>query len=192
MGRDKALLSWPPGPTGESPNSLGETFLSAAIRALSPLTDVVWVVGGENTLSLAPVVYAEGASLVTNPDPARGQFSSLQVGLQEILSRGRDAAIVTLVDRPPVRMETLEILRNTFLDSPTSVWAVIPEYGGKHGHPYVIARELMELFLKAPATATARDIEHQQQAHIHYLPVDDPNVTLNVDTPEEYEALRKR
>ncbi len=65
--------------------------------------DVVLVVVGKNEAALAPIVYANGASLVVNPDPERGQFSSLRVGLQEVLNRGRDAAMVTLVDRPPVR-----------------------------------------------------------------------------------------
>ncbi|MGC2818998.1 MAG: NTP transferase domain-containing protein, partial [Candidatus Sulfotelmatobacter sp.] len=80
MGRDKALLPWPPA-TGETRS--GETFLSAAIRSLSPATDFVLVVVGKNQAALAPVIYAEGASLVVNEDPSRGQFSSLQVGLQE-------------------------------------------------------------------------------------------------------------
>jgi len=48
---------------------------------------------------------------------------------------------------------------------------------------------MIELFLKAPATASARDIEHQNRQHILYLAVDDPAVTLNVNTPEDYAAL---
>ena len=51
---------------------------------------------------LAPVVYAAGGSLLRNPAPEDGQFSSLRVGLQEVLNLGRDAVMITLVDRPPV------------------------------------------------------------------------------------------
>ncbi len=190
MGRDKALLPWPPPPAGETAHFPGETFLSAAIHALARHTEMVIVVAGHNTATLAPVVYAEGASLVTNPDPSRGQFSSLQVGLQEVLNRGRDAAFVTLVDRPPAREDTLASLRGAFLDSSAQVWAVVPAFGNKHGHPVVVGRELIEVFLKAPPNVTGRDIEHQHQEHILYLPVDDPFVTLNIDTPEEYAALQ--
>src|SRR5947209_3043664 len=99
MGTDKALLRWPP-PSSRQPGS-GETFLAAAIHVLSLATDFVLVVAGKNEAVLAPVAYAEGASIVVNPDPERGQFSSLQVGLREVLNRGRDSALVTLVDRPP-------------------------------------------------------------------------------------------
>jgi molybdenum cofactor cytidylyltransferase len=139
---------------------------------------------------LASVVYANGASLVVNPEPGRGQFSSLQVGLQEVLSRGRDAAMITLVDRPPVRMETIETLELAFeLATTHRKWAVIPEYQGKHGHPILAGRELMEAFLRAPETANAREVEHAHQGEIQYVPIDDPLVAVNVDTPEQYAAL---
>src|SRR5437016_12369006 len=107
MGRDKALLPWPPQSSGAS---AGDTFLSAAIRLFTPHVDVILVVAGKNVNDLAPIVYARGASLLVNPDPSRGQFSSLQTGLREVLNRGRDAAMITLVDRPPVSAETIQTL----------------------------------------------------------------------------------
>jgi len=179
MGRDKALLPWRDG-----------TFLSSAIRALQPLTDLVIVVAGKNQAAIAPLVYAHAAFLVVNPHPELGQFSSLRVGLQEVLDRGRDAAIVTLVDRPAPRAEVIERLKSTFIASGDQTWAVVPEYGGKHGHPIVIGREMIAAFLDAPATSTARDVEHANQSHIAYLPVDDPLVTVNVNTEEDFEKLR--
>ena len=186
MGRDKALLPWPPASQQKAPS----TFLSASIESLSPFSDLVIVVAGKNEPTLAPLVYSTAATLVVNPDPSRGQFSSLQVGLREVLNRGRDAAIVTLVDRPPATASTIQRLRTAFeLAIGRRQWAVVPEYAGKHGHPFLIGRELIEAFLRAPATATARDIEHQHLQYIEYVPVADPFVTMNVDTPEEYAAL---
>jgi molybdenum cofactor cytidylyltransferase len=187
MGTDKALLPWPPVAPGAQPS--GQTFLSAAIDVLFPFSEMVLVVVGKNESNLAPVIYAHGASLVCNPDPDRGQFSSLQVGLQEVLNQGRDAAMVTLVDRPPVSAATLQILCTAFTNAATDLWAVIPEYQGKHGHPFLIAREMIGAFLKAPSSATAQDIEHQNIQHIEYVAVDDSLVTLNVDTPQDYAAL---
>ncbi len=187
MGTDKALLPWPPTAPGSPPT--GQTFLSAAIRALVPFSEKVIVVAGRNETAVAPVVYANGASLVSNPQPDRGQFSSLQVGLQQVLNDGRDAAMVTLVDRPPVKAETLKSLCSAFTEAASSVWAVVPEYNGKHGHPFLLAREMIEAFLKAPSGANAQDVEHQNLQHIAYVAVDDPLVTFNVDTPEQYAAL---
>lgn len=178
MGQDKALLPWH-----------GETFLSSAIRALEPVTDLVIVVAGANEENLAPIVNASAAFLIRNPSPEEGQFSSLQRGLAEVLNRGRDAALVTLVDRPAVSLDTVQQLKNEFLNSDDRIWAVVPEYGGKHGHPIVIGREMIEVFLRAPAGKTARDLEHEYQSHIRYVPVTDPYVVLNVDTPEDFEKL---
>jgi molybdenum cofactor cytidylyltransferase len=186
MGTDKALLPWPPQAAGKSSQ---DTFLSASIRSLASATDFVIVVAGANASALVPVAYACGASLVVNPEPARGQFSSLQVGLHEVLSRGRDTAMITLVDRPPVRANTIETVRSAFEQASPEVWAVIPEFSGRHGHPYIASRELIEVFLRAPASSNARDVEHEHQAHITYLPVNDPFVALNINTPAEYAEL---
>ena len=81
------------------------------------------VVVGKNEPALAPIIYADGALSWSTQIRARGQFSSLQVGLREVLNHGRDAAMVTLVDRPPVSPATLQILRDAFE-------AADPEYLG--------------------------------------------------------------
>jgi CTP:molybdopterin cytidylyltransferase MocA len=187
MGRDKALLSWPP-PSAGHPAS-NETFLSSAIRSLAPATAFVLVVVGKNESALAPIVYGHGASLVVNPDPSRGQFSSLQGGLREVLNHGRDAAMVTLVDRPPVSAATIQTLREAFESASQNIWAVVPEHSGKHGHPYLVGREMIEAFLRVPPTSIARNIEHQHQQHIQYVRVDDSFVALNINTPEDYARL---
>jgi molybdenum cofactor cytidylyltransferase len=179
MGRDKALLSWH-----------GGTFLSAAIQVLQSVTELVIVVAGENAANLEPIVDAQAAFLVRNPNPEQGQFSSLQCGLREVLNRGRDAAIVTLVDRPPPSPQTVEQIKDAFLSANDAIWAVVPEYAGRHGHPIVVGREMIEAFLRAPVTSSARDVEHAHQQHILYLAVTDPAVVANVDTPEDFENLK--
>ena len=184
MGRDKALLPWPPN------DASGGTFLSAAIRSLNPYTDLVIVVTGANTPQLAPVVYAQGAFLVENANPEADQFSSLRAGLHDVLSRGRDAAVITLVDRPPVRPATLEVLLAAFASAlDRGKWAVVPEYSGKHGHPILASREMLEAFLRARATSNAREVEHASLPFMEYVPVDDPFVIQNVDVPADYAAL---
>src|SRR5512147_283473 len=164
MGRDKALLPW-----------RGTTFLGGQIDLLAPLTEMVIVVGGKNAPQLEPLVYASSAYLMVNPDPQRGQFSSLRLGLQEVMNHGRDAAIVALVDRPPASPETVALLKNRFLERVAQgVWAVVPRHGEHNGHPLVVGREMINAFLSAPPTATARDVEHAHKQHIEYVTVDDP------------------
>ncbi len=179
MGSDKALLPW-----------RGTTFLGGAIEALRPFSDYVIVVAGKNAPRLEPLVDAAGAYLVLNPQPELGQFSSLRVGLQEVLNRGRDAALVTLVDRPAARRETIAQLRDAFLRAAAGgKWAAIPRYGERNGHPLLVGRELIAAFLAAPPTSNAREVWHQHSEKVEYVPVDDPLVVANVDTPEEYARL---
>jgi molybdenum cofactor cytidylyltransferase len=153
---------------------------------LLAVTDFVVVVAGKNENALAPIVYAQGASLIVNTDPSRGQFSSLQIGLREVLNHGRDAAMVTLIDRPPAKTTTVQMLHDAFEAADPHIWAVVPECSGKHGHPYLVGREMMEVFLREPVTSTARAVEHAHQEHIQYVCVEDPFVVMNINTPEEY------
>lgn len=190
MGRDKALLPWPP-VAEDTP--VANTFLGASIDLLQAHSDLVIVVAGKNAPAITPVAYAHGAFVVVNREPELGQFSSLHVGLQEVLNRGRDAAFITLIDRPPALPGTVRALRETFQYADPNVWAVVPEVtrNGQavHGHPILAGREMMEAFLRAPVTSNARDVEHQNQQHIQYVPVDDPRLGMNVDTPEDYARL---
>src|SRR5512135_1691871 len=190
MGREKALLPWPPVAEG---TPAANTFLGAAIDLLQPYSELVIVVAGKNAPVVAPVAYAHAAFLTFNRDPDRGQFSSLQVGLQEVLNHGRDAALIALVDRPPVLPGTVQRICEAFRCGGAGTWAVVPQVkrGDEvvHGHPILVGREMMEAFLHAPATATAREIEHQNRDHIQYVPVDDPRLGINVDTPEDYARL---
>lgn len=191
MGREKALLPWPPVTEATPPVN---TFLGAAIDLLQQYTELVIVVAGTNAAAIGAEVYAHGGFLTINPEPQRGQFSSIQTGLHEVLNRGRDAAFLAPVDRPPVLPGTLRDLRDAFLESTPEVWAVVPEYRREgeavHGHPILVAREMMEAFLREPSESTARDVEHRHQQHVRYLPVDDVRVAINIDTAEAYERLR--
>lgn len=183
MGRDKALLPWENG-----------TFLTSTIERLAPYVESVIVVAGANANLLQVAVESRVATMAINPNPAQGQFSSLRIGLQAALNRGMDSAIVALVDRPPASATTLDTLLHHFnrrkhVAEDLAKWAVIPEYAGRHGHPIVIGREMIECFLEADASSSARDVEHAHQARLQYVAVDDANVVANVNTPEEYERL---
>jgi molybdenum cofactor cytidylyltransferase len=190
MGRDKALLPWPPVAEG---TPVANTFLGATIDLLQGFSDLVIVVAGKNAPHVTPIIYAHGGFLTVNRQPELGQFSSLQAGLHEVLNHGRDAAFIDLIDRPPALPGTLRALRETFRYADPNIWAVVPEVtrNGEavHGHPILIGREMIEAFLSAPVTRSAREVEHQYQAHVQYVPVSDPRLGVNIDTPEDYARL---
>jgi CTP:molybdopterin cytidylyltransferase MocA len=189
MGRDKALLPWPPA-ASDSVEFCGGTLLSAAIAALRPFAEGVIVVSGKNADNIAEVVAANSAAMVRNPAPERGQFSSLQVGLREVLARGCDAAMITLVDCPPLCEASMEKLRASFENTiAMGRWGVAPESRGRRGHPLFASRALIDAFLGAPVTSNAREVKRAHAELIEAVPVPDSLVSVDVNTPEEYAAL---
>jgi molybdenum cofactor cytidylyltransferase len=186
MGRDKALLPWPPSVDAKA----NQTLLAASIDALKPFTHSVIVVAGRNFESLAPLATAHDASIVQNPEPERGQFSSLQVGLKELVARRFDAAMITLVDSPPLSSASMQKLFGAFDEArPRGMWGVQPENGGRHGHPLLATRALIDAFLAEPDTSNARTVKHQHAMLIESIPVPDPLLTIDMNTPEQYSAL---
>ena len=189
MGRDKALLPWPPA-VHSTTETGGQTLLTASIRALKPFAESVIVVAGANFESLAPLAAAQGALIVPNPKPERGQFSSLQVGLRELVARGYDAAMITLVDCPPLCMTSMQTLCTAFDQARLrGMWGVAPESSGKRGHPLLAGRELIDAFLGAPVTSNARTVKREHARSIESVPVPDALLTVDLNTPEQYVAL---
>ncbi len=189
MGRDKALLPWPPYAKGAVATT-DRTLLTASIEALQPFAESVIVVAGKNIVNLAPLAAAHDALVVQNPAPERGQFSSLQVGLRELIARRYDAAMITLVDSPPLSAVSIQKLYAAFeLALSRGMWGVQPENSGRRGHPLLASRALIDAFLAAPITSNARAVKHQHAQLIESISVPDTLLTVDVNTPEQYAAL---
>jgi CTP:molybdopterin cytidylyltransferase MocA len=187
MGIDKAMLPWPP-PRGDT-DSPRHTLLSAALLAFTPLTQLNVVVAGKNADAIATMIGACGAYVVRNPAPEDGQFSSLQIGLRELLDRGCNAAMITPVDCPPLSSSSLERLHYAFLGAlAAGFWAVAPEHDGKHGHPLLANRDLIDAFLEAPITGNAREVLHAHASRVVYVPVPESLAKAGLNTPQEYAA----
>jgi molybdenum cofactor cytidylyltransferase len=184
MGTDKALLPWP------AINTTGDTLLSTAIATLKPFTREVIVVAGRNAETLASAIASSGASMIVNPAPERGQFSSLQTGLREVLRRGCDAAMITPVDCPPLSASSLKLLCETFDDVlARGQWAVAPQSNGRRGHPLLAGPLLVEAFLSTPVTGNARDVKRAHAQRFAYVSVPDLYLSADMNTPEEYAAI---
>lgn len=176
MGSPKALLDY-----------RGETFVDRLIRVFSRCCDPVIVVAGVHA-----GVIREGmdpcARLVINPDPDRGQLSSLQTALAEVPG---DVAgfLFTPVDCPTVREETVAMLVDEFHKNGNPF--VIPRYHGRRGHPVCVRGSLIAEFLALPPTAETRAVVNMYSDRITYVDVDDPGVLADVDDVEAYRKIAK-
>jgi molybdenum cofactor cytidylyltransferase len=183
MGTDKALLPWPPNTED------GTTLLSAHIAALRRHTQAVVVVAGRNAERLEPLIAACGAEMVVNPEPERGQFSSLQIGLRAVVNRGFANAMITPVDCPPLSASSLERLCAEFERAlRQGLWAVTPEHRGRHGHPLLAGTALIEAMLGASLSSNAREVKRTHAQRFVSVPVPEKLESAGMNTPAEYAA----
>lgn len=177
MGSPKALLDFE-----------GETFLNRLIRIYhsSGLRPVL-VILGHNAEAIRPSLPAD-VEIAVNPDPARGQLSSLQTGLQA-LPRHWDGVLYQPIDFPAIRESTMQALIRAFRPG---VPLVIPRYRGERGHPVLLGADVVAELIELPPTAQARDITRRHYPEALFVDVDDAGVVTDVDTAEDYAALLER
>ncbi len=172
MGSPKALLDY-----------RGETFAGRLIRMLSRYCDPVMVVTGRDSEAIRAGV-AEKARFVVNPDPDRGQLSSLQTALAELPAEAEGFLFIP-VDCPTVEERTVA----TLLGKLPGAKIVIPRYAGRRGHPVCVARSLAPEFLERPASDETRAVIQKHPDEIAYVDVDDPGVLADIDDREAYTRL---
>jgi molybdenum cofactor cytidylyltransferase len=178
MGRDKALLPY-----------RGSTFLNHLVVLLLPRVEPLIVVLGHHAETIAaslPVV--DGLQVVVNEDYRQGMLTSLQTGLRAV-PPAVETVLFTLVDHPAVRPETVDRLIAEFQRSGRRL--AIPRYGGRRGHPILLARGVAEPILALPANASAKEVVHQHSSETLFLDVDDPGVLRDIDLPADYADLAR-
>jgi len=175
MGAEKVLL-----PFGDS------TVLGTVLSALAS----AGVEGASTAVVLRPdfagaaaIVSAAGAIAALNAEAGAEMMSSIRVGLGA-LSETLDAFFVWPADHPAVSVETVRLLASR-ADVRT---ALIPCWDGRRGHPVLLGRELREDALACPDKGGLRELWRKRADAVVEVPVEDPGVVANADTPEEYEA----
>ena len=62
---------------------------------------------------------------------------------------------------------------------------LIARYHGRRGHPVLFAKRVFSELLAAPDGEGARFVVNADPARVVYVEVEDPGVTLDLDTPED-------
>lgn len=183
MGRPKALLK------------IGaETFLERAISTLSKGgCEPVLVVTGPEDLpepaSIARAARASGADVCVNPAPESEQIDSLRAALRA-LPHGTLAAVVLPVDVPISGTTAVSAVIGRFRDSAAPL--VVPTFAGRRGHPILIGGDVFPEILLDDFPEGVRSLIRLHETELGEVPVEDPAVLLDVDTPWDYQELLDR
>ena len=177
MGEPKALLRF-----------RGVTFLEAVLDAsrAAGVDRQIVVVGpdGDKVLSGRDL---SGVTVLRNPAPATGPIGSLKLAIAEVINHPVEGVVAWHVDRPHVAVATIQALLDRFASRDAAI--VVPEYRGRRGHPVLFGRVVFRELLIASTTNGARAVVRADPSRIAVVPVDDPAIVEDVDTPEDYRKL---
>ncbi|HEX5749859.1 MAG TPA: NTP transferase domain-containing protein [Archangium sp.] len=123
--------------------------------------------------------------LVENERWQDGQLSSVKAGLEAAFEDGADIILLQPVDMPALRASTLKSLIKAMGDS---VEAIRPEFEGASGFPIILSRGAAERLRDRDSTETQLEVA-VRGLQVRRIPVKDPGVVVNINTPETYERL---
>jgi molybdenum cofactor cytidylyltransferase len=181
MGSPKALLVLE-----------GETFLARLVRELRAggCEEVVVVTGPTtetDSAGIADEATVAGARLAVNPDRDSPQVESLRAALRA-LPAGTAAVVVTPVDAPRASRKTVAMLLEAWRSGAS---VAIPTFEGRRGHPVLFGGPLFEELLGDELPEGARTVIQRHSERLALVPVGDPGILLDVDTPADYARLRE-
>ncbi|WP_225411565.1 nucleotidyltransferase family protein [Stigmatella hybrida] len=112
-----------------------------------------------------------------------GFLASIKAGLAAALEEGADVVLVHPVDMPAVRASTLKSLLKVRGETEDGLR---PEFEGAPGYPLVFSRAAAEQLV----ASTAAQLEGAlAEVKLRRVPVKDPGVVVNINTPDTYERL---
>src|SRR3989449_3506069 len=179
MGSPKALLDF-----------LGLPFVVRILEALEALeVKTRVVVLGPDAPRIQPVLAGHDCMIVENPEPETGPIASLRGALRALQPLQPRAVLVWPVDLPHARVTTVERLLETHRRTGSA--AVVPTFAERRGHPVIWGSALFGELLESPDATRegARAVLHEHEKEIVAVPVDDPAVIDEVNTPEDSERL---
>jgi molybdenum cofactor cytidylyltransferase len=173
---------------GGTPKALVSTGDRTAVRRIIEICldhafDPVVVVAGPHRWAVASEVRGLGVELVDSRYWVEGRTASVQAGLAAIPD-GKDV-LLWPVDHPFVRPQTVDLLTSVRDSDLLGVW-FIPTFHGRGGHPVLWREALRKDVLELRPDAPVRSLIPEFGPQVRRIPVEDPGVVANVDTPEQY------
>jgi len=181
MGRPKALLEL----GGKTfVERIAQTARAAAIR------DVMIAVSQDDSKIMKICELYDIEPVYNTATPTAVPLGSVHAAIARIINRKVDSLIVWPVDQPHVLPATPQALVSAYLRSDKPM--VVPTFNGRRGHPALFGRAVFEEVMDAPVSQGARAVIRADPTRVLEIPVSDPAVLEDIDTPEAYRDLVRR
>ena len=168
----------------------GKPLLRHAVEAqIAAGSAPIVVVTGHQGDEIRAVLAGLDVAVVPNPDFASGMASSLQAGIAA-LPNDAPAVVISLGDMPQVTGDIIRRLGLAFADRPEAL-AVVPTLLGKRGNPVLLARGLFPAIARLEGDGGARRLLDGAGDALVEVPIDDPAIARDIDTPEALARLRE-
>lgn len=164
---------------------LGHVIDQARSSMLAPICLVL----GHRAAEIRTQVERSRVEVVVNANYEAGQASSLIAGLNTVADRCA-AAMFLLGDQPLVSAALMDRLIKAYGRKGASI--TLPSFEGRRGNPVIIAASLFTQLRRLSGDTGARALFQAHADEIERVPVEDPTVLMDVDTPGDYDRLLKR
>lgn len=177
MGSLKPLLPW-----GD------ELLLAYEVNQLRAAgADEVIVVLGYRADDIHRKIGKLNCRVMLNPVFYQGRAGSIRIGAKAV-NRDASAILIQNVDQP----RTADFLRQLIAAHKDGSAATLPTCDGRHGHPVMVAGRLRAEMMAASEESHGLDgVLKAHAGEIAETPFDD-SCFVDLNTPEEYEAARRR
>ena len=179
MGQPKLLMPW-----------RDATVIEYVLRAwlASQVTQTIVVLHPEDT-RLAEVCRGAGAEVVIAREPPLDMKASIRLGLEHVARRHprpEDVWLVAPADMPTLTAKIINQVLAAHRASDRQI--AVPEHRGRRGHPVLFPWPLAEQVASlGPSEGLNALVE---KGPMTAVPIDDPAVLADLDTPDDYQSLR--
>jgi molybdenum cofactor cytidylyltransferase len=160
----------------------GKSLIERSVGSMYDLCSRIVVVGGYRIERVRELLKPyQKVEVIFNRQYAQGMFRSVRVGAAQV--RG-DRFFLTPGDYPLITPEICQRLLKVEGE------IVIPTFRGRKGHPILMAGHIAQDLLQESATSNLRNFI--EQCGCQTIELDDEGVLLDLDTPEDYQAILER
>jgi len=153
--------------------------VAAARHLLAALPDSLAVVRSDDEI-LSARLSAVGMRIIVCEQADQGMGMSLSTGVAA--SRDAPGWMIALADMPFIEPDTIKSVAMLLKQGAP---LAAPSYQGRRGHPVGFGHVFRDELLALRGDQGARDLLMRHASQLVFLPVDDPGILADVDTPAD-------